>query len=289
MTLPVEGSLGFRAAVYAFLLTAAIPLRAASVPADVETAHQLLVKYSERMRWQHYWLPDTVGRSYTPGAEIEVEVLFASSVAGFCAPAVEVCQIYDRDTSGQFRFVTEWKPDSKGGTMPLRDRFAAEYVAARSRPVREVRGDGRSGQPRSFDATRLVAPVRVRPDAMMSFGDVVSLKWKLLPLDLPAAISQRVRPADAGQLAAEVAATARNYRRDDCGPGRAVIPFYGIDDPRVYVEVDLGGRCEKGIFLFSRVPEGDWSFEMFEVSENDVAHFVARIRRAKMETVRINR
>jgi len=288
MTLPVECSFGFRTAVCAFLLTAAIPLRAAGVPADVETAHQLLAKYSERMRWQHYWLPDTVGRSYTPGAEIDVEVLFASSAAGFCAPAVEVCQIYDYDASGEFRFVTEWKPDSKGGTMPLRDRFAAEYVAARSSPVREVRGDGNSGQPRSFDATRLVAPVRVRPDAV-SFGDAVSLKWKLLPLDLPATIRQRVRPADSNQLAAEVAATARNYRRSSCGPGRAVIPFYGIDDPRVYVEVDLGGGCEKGIFLFSRVPEGDWSFEMFEVSENDVAHFVSRIRRVKMETVRINK
>jgi hypothetical protein len=268
------------------LIASAITLSAGDLQADAETARHVLLKYSERVRWQHYWLPDTMGRSYTPGAEIEVQALFSTSAAGFCAPKIEVCQIYERDSGGRFRFVTEWKPDPPGLGMPLRDRFAAEYAGAKSRPVREVRGDARSGQPRSFDATTQVAPPRSRPDSV-SFGGAVSLTWKLPPLDLPAAIRQRVRPADAGQLAAEVAAAARRYRRDGCGAGRAVIPFYDIADPRVYVEVELGGGCEKGVFVLARVPEGNWGLEMFRVAKTEVEHFAARIQRAKMETVHL--
>lgn len=276
------------AATAACLIAAAIPLSAGDLQADAETARQVLLKYSERVRWQHYWLPDTMGRSYAPGAEIEVHALFSTSAAGFCAPKIEVCQIYERHSDGRFRLVTEWKPDPPGPGMPLRDRFAAEYARAKSRPVREVRGNARSGQPRSFDATTLVAPLRSRPDSV-SFGGAISVMWKLPPLDLPVAIKQRVRPTDAGRLAAEVVAAAKSYHRRECGAGKAIIPFYDMDDPRVYIEVDLGGRCEKGVFVFSRGYERDWSLEAFTVAKAEIEQFAARIQRAKMETVRLGR
>ena len=53
----------------------------------------------------------------------------------------------------------------------------------------------------------------------------------------------------------------------------------------MFVEVDLGGRCEKGVFAFERRPEGGWSFGRFTVARIDVEHFVARIRKAAMVTL----
>lgn len=248
-------------------------------------ARQLLLSYTERIRWQHYWLPDTVGRSYYRGREIQFEVLLAGSAAGFCAPALEVCQIYERSDTGVYRFLTEWTSDRQRSETGLPERFAREYAAARPQlQSRPAVGDQPMQQPMLFDTTKVAEPARLHR-APETFGNPLYLKWKLLPLTPPKSVSSRMRPPDVALLSTEIAATAKSFRTARCATGKATIPFYSVEDTRVFVEVDLGGRCEKGVFAFERRPEGGWGFGRFTVAKIDVEHFVARIRRAAMVTI----
>jgi hypothetical protein len=270
-----------------WLVAFALPSAGQESQTRLATAQQVLSDYTERVRWQHYWLPGTVGESYVPGSQVQVQLLFSSTAAGFCASALEICQIYERSVNGGFEFLTEWEPENDYSEASLPARFAEEY--AKTKALRPVQGIGPAERPeekRAFDTTKLAEPKRSQ-QLSENFASALSFAWKLLPLTPPKSVATRTPPSDASLLRGEVLTAIKRFRNGCGAAGEAVIPFYSSHDPRVFVYVDLGGRCEKGVFEFLRRPEGGWSFSRFVVDEIDVKPLMRRIQRARMETLRL--
>ncbi len=270
-----------------WLFASALPMAGQESQTRRATALQLLSEYTERVRWQHYWLPATVSTSYVPGTEVQVQVLFARTAAGFCASALEICQIYERDGNGSFELLTEWGAEANRSEASLPTRFAEEYAKARGlRPIQGAGPGQRQKDQLAFDATKMVAPVRSQQRSE-TFDSPSSLTWKLQRLMPPKPISMKTPPLDASILRGEILTVVKSFRKGCGAAGQAMIPFYGSQDPRVFIYVDLGGHCEKGVFEFLKRAEGGWSFSRFVVDEGDVKLLLPRIQKARMETLRL--
>lgn len=273
--------------ILVWLVAFALPSAGQNNQTRLATAQQLLSDYTERVRWQHYWLPGTVSNSYVPGSEVQVQSLFSPTAGGFCASALGICQIYERNVDGRFEFVTEWEPEKNQSEASLPIRFGEQYAKAKGLwPVQGIGPAERAKEQRAFDTTKLAAPLQSRPSSEI-FDSALSFVWKLPPLTPPKSVSTRTPPSDANLLRGEILTIVKSFRKGCDAAGEAVIPFYSSQDPRVFVYVDLGGRCENGVFEFLRQPTGGWSFSRFVVDEIDVKPLVLRIQRARMETLRL--
>jgi hypothetical protein len=255
----------------------------ATAVSQQETAHELLLEATERLQWQNYWLPNTVDKSYVPGKEVRVLVRFSSSAAGFCAPVLGFCEIYEKRPNGELQFLTEWA--ANGQSYDSAQRFLDEYSRAREN-IALALPSAKGGQPRhTFDVTKMAEPHPTEQIPSQSFESSLLLNWKLTPLGTPRSISRQIRPADVRALRAEVIGIAKQFRSSQCGSrGQGTIPYYSTDDPRVFAYIDLGANCEKGVFEFMRRPEGGWIFSRFVVDPPDLNLLTPRIRKAEMET-----
>jgi hypothetical protein len=106
----------------------------------------------------------------------------------------------------------------------------------------------------------------------------VTLKFVLPELEVPEAIQKRTVPVDKEKLVGPV----RRYldsRHGLCGHAGAVIPFYSDMDPRVYVLLEPGGDCPRGVATFSRGSGGQWEFGKFfvDVQKEQMSGVIARI------------
>ncbi len=278
---------GANVSIAVWLLASVLPMAGQDSQTRSATALQLLSDYTERVRWQHCWLPATVSTSYAPGTEVQVHVLFARTAAGFCAAALEICQIYERDANGRFEFLTEWGSEPNQSEASLPTRFAEEYAKAKGlRPILGTGPGQHQKDERAFDVTKMVAPLPSQQPSE-AFDSAPSFTWKLRPLTPPKPVSARTRSSDASILRREVLTVVKSFRKGCGAAGQAVIPFHSSHDPRMFVYVDLGGHCEKGIFEFLKRAEGGWSFSRFVVDEVDVQLLLPRIQKARMETLRL--
>lgn len=268
-----------------WLLGFALSLSAAGQDSQNRPAvvREVLLNFTELFRWQNYWFPDTLNKAYVPGKDVQVQTFFTKSAVGFCASALEICQIYEKKAGGKFQFLMEWVPEPDSFDLSLAQRFGEEYSKAKASQSLPLGEPTRSQEKRTFDVTRMVGPVREQRHSE-AFEQALSLTWKLLPLALPKSISDKTLAPDAATLRSEAIKIAKSYKTDCGSSGVGTIPFYGEEDRRVFVYVELGGTCEKGVFEFLRRPEGGWAFNRFVVDSIDLSLLVPRIQEAKMET-----
>lgn len=264
------------------LVLLGLPLSLSSRGNRLAIAREMLADYTAQVRWSRYWLPSTVSSRYVPGREVDVQALFAPSAAGFCASALEICQLYQTRADGTLGLLVQWIPEEHPSTASLAERFSHEYANAMARlRVPIPRSAGQKHEPeRSFSEETFAAPSGVG-ERTESFDSPLTLAWKLLALTTPKSISAKVRPADLGSLRQEVQQHARAFG-GGCR-GEITIPFYGPQDPRLFVYLDLSGNCQKAVLEFVRTPEGGWNFSRFVVDEQDLKPLASRIVRSRME------
>jgi len=272
----------------ALLVNVVLILTASGTPQDHRaTTQEMLRLYSEKVRWQNYWLPNTVSKLYVSQSVVRVEALFGRSAAGFCIAALTICQIYQVHSAGALEFLTEWRPEVGPSGSLLPRRFKEEYVKARALEIIPVIGlDGHKPAQRTFDPANMSKPLQGRATPEV-FEDLISFDFKLVTLTPPKAIAEKIRPSDVAALHAEISATAKRFDSGCGAASEATIPFYDRQDPRVFVYVDLGGKCEKGVLEFLKGSNGNWSFNRFIVDNIDLELLVPRIEKARMEVLRI--
>ena len=236
------------AAIYGAVIVAQAAW-AFQVPCQDE-GKRVLESLTERWEWEAFWDGKTSGFQYQPRGNATTEVFWNPGFSGMCSLEIGACTAYERNGVRLGRFTL---------SEPLRGvrlRQATEVFLRKLNEQRVVSEDRNAGPRDKIEgaghwesgATVLSIPaprgeVVVRRDAG-SF-QTCTINTSFPRLDSPKSIRDKITPEDLsafqqwleGRLHPPAGATSEY-----------VIPYYGSNDPMVYVLVRVNGTTESVIF-----------------------------------------
>jgi hypothetical protein len=260
------------------LSCACIILNILSTAWAVSPDELLRERVSAAIRWQAFWEgPEALGPHYKAGRQIEARVLrIQNHLYTFLAPI--------RLTIDFTVSVPDLQIKSVGISVPAQ-KTNAEAITFFLQ-MRAAYGTGCLGQVLGDKAapTRTITTNRIPPARpCLQQEDILSdesFTFSLPELKPPDSIQNRSLPSDNDGFVTEVRQFLESHREDcESTTITATIPYYSDTDPRVYVLLQSGGKCERGIASFSRAPNGRWEFGKFtlDVPRQQLARIISQI------------
>jgi hypothetical protein len=252
---------------------------AASNPAEV-----LLNRSAQRWKWEVEWLAssDSADRlDFLRGhRELRVKYFEGNRVSGFCVNELGICEGYAAGESGEFLGSTNFKPGSLADSdLEQLAGQCLQRLIDRERLSRTATGPtGATGL--SFDPQHLPA------NGVPSAPNRISQTWAQVAFQI---VPIREPTIAAVSALKDAALREASKMRRGCSEGEVLAPRFGVEDPWVLVYVDLGIPCEQGVMFFSRLADGTWAKQLFDIEPSEVQAIRKRIQSALLFTERLTR
>jgi hypothetical protein len=214
----------------------------------------------ERWTWESFWDGSTSGFRYRPRANGEAEVFWNADMVGMCSQQLGSCTAYERSGGrlGQFALSSR----VRGGEIsPATDAFL--HSLNEPRIVAEGGDTGSRGLAGSYGPLEGRGVVQSIPtpgrvvvvqQSTSGFQSCNLPNWSFPPLGPPVPIRDKITPASLSSFKGWLDGNLHPWPVG--AKSEYVIPYYGPDDPMVYVLVRVGGVTESVIFIVAE-PDGD--------------------------------
>ena len=223
--------------------------------------------------WSSFWNPGDIPDKYAAGKHVTATVIDHGQTVTVFIEHLGIAISFSRNREGAIR----------GGTL---------------RPIQEPRQSAvekliRSSQPGSFVLRSDAPRIEVRGAERLSRKILVQPKIFDIGIDLPAlemppAVANHTIPSGVEEFIGFALRRAKTFQQAGCRPLILDIPFYAPDDPEVYVLVDLGTDCERGVIPFVSGNDG-WSAGQFSPTtpSNEWRRTIDKIQRNKLGQVKL--
>lgn len=254
-----------------FVLGAVSVLYAQVGPSDQKLLPSTLTsQVEEAIRWYYFWnaKPDWV--NYSAGHQGQVSITEAPGALAILVP----------DAGLRVEFFEE------KGSYRVSSIGASRASTDDSRSMLGPADQGTTGLDSCVTATRGVPSraqgntlpnARLCEEALKPSGPVQIYQFKLPTLLPPFAIRDPSKSVDVSSILRLVRAHFRNYR---CAVKQVVVPRARPSDPMVYVYIEYAERCQSGLLVIRRAPQG-WEESSFvaDIPINDLKDTIAKVKR----------
>ncbi len=249
---------------------------------------ELVGKINHVIRWKAFWEGmEAFKPKYVAGAHIDAKVVRTSQDIGVFIGAVRMNIVLRwHSQSGQFH-PSFWSYTAGETSDDAAQRYiAAELKAPEDRncvPILRAPSQGMRQ-----NAGNVVPSKRVCRDQngieLFSEEDV-SLELPSLNTPLAASPSS----SEANQLRRAATKALRYYVGRQCPTASVTIPRFSPDDPFVYVFVDFGQSCGRGVLAARRDRTGAWEAgKLFEDRPlNDLSRIIRQVQKGALEIFRL--
>jgi hypothetical protein len=254
------------------------------------THKQLVDKISHVLRWKAFWDGAAAFSGYMAGERVDGKVIRTPKEITVFVSVVGFNLVLRLDSQTQQFHPSLWaytvgETNESAANRYIRQelRGSADYncVAMPTKRPDELEGRGQN-------AGNVLPAARVCRDRN---GDAIfgeeNILLELPVLNAPAADASH---AEVVKLRTAVTKALGYYLGERCAYASVTIPRFSADDPFVYVSVDLGQSCGKGVLAVKRDTRGAWSAgRLFaQGSRTDLDRTLHLIRENALETFRLD-
>ncbi len=230
---------------------------------------------SKLLRWRAFWEGAQSLEHYKPGTRVEVAVIsWGNETAVFMQEIrIAVYLVVARGTVVR-RVITRMTQETNSAQA---DQYVQNQNGLPGFVLKSKAPPGTNG-----------LPVRRPPiNDPSHVSELRLIRFQLPALSVPDYIVSRTEPRDAEVLASAARSAVEGFYEPKCNGGLLKIPYFSDDDPIVFVYVDLGPGCEKGVLPFVR-HEVRWIPGQFSPARapNDWSYTIRRIHEYKLVEVR---
>jgi len=229
---------------------------------------RITIEVAQLLQWKMFWEARQSVANYHPGANVEATVVSSSDETAVFIAELRTTIYLKVEGDGITKRVI--------GGMPMGTAAAAvqRYLSDKRGVPGFVLKPGVPEQPQGV-------PVRKEDSGQgAAEPEMRVLRLQLPALSPPPYILSKKRPVNLEGLIAAARERISGYHDPSCGLASVTIPFYSEEDPTVYVYVDFGKGCEKGIFPF-KWDGGMWAAGQFSPNRghNDWSYTIGQIRK----------
>lgn len=254
-----------------FALAAVYVLYAQSGPSDGKLLTSTLAsQVEEAIRWYYFWnaKPDWV--HYSAGHQGQVSMTQAPGALTILVP----------DAGIRVEFIEE------KGSYRVNTIDALKAVIDDSRSILEPNEQGTTGLDSCVTATRGVPGsaygatlpnARLCGEALKPSGPVQIYSLKLPTLLPPIAIRDPSKSVDVSSI---LRLARTHFKGYTCAVKQVIMPRAGSSDPMVYVYIQYAEKCQSGLLVIRRAPQG-WEESSFvaDIPINDLKDTIDKVKK----------